>query len=58
MGGLGKARKVTACTMVVHVLGRDRGFLVTIEFLVLCHNRGFLVSRHGSQAADSCLVAT
>ena len=24
------------------VLGRDRGFLVAIEFLVLCHDRGSL----------------
>ena len=28
--------------MVVHVLGRDRGFLVATEFLVLCCDRGSL----------------
>ena len=44
--------------MVRHVLGRDRGFLVVTEFLVLCRDRGFPMSRHGSQAAGSCLVAT
>ena len=30
--------------MVGHVLGSDRGFLVAIEFLVLCHDRDFPVS--------------
>ena len=44
--------------MVGHVLGRDRGFLVAIEFLVLCRDRGFPVLRHASQAAGSCLIAT
>ena len=44
--------------MVGHVLGGDRGFLVAIEFLVLCRDKGFPVSRHGSQAAGSCLVMT
>ena len=44
--------------MVGHVLGRDRGFLVATEFLVLCHDKGFLVSQHGSRAAGSCLVTT
>ena len=28
--------------MVGHVLGRDRGFLVETEFLVLCRDRGSL----------------
>ena len=44
--------------MVGHGLGRDKGFLVATDFLVLCRNSGFPVSRHGSQAAGSCLVAT
>ena len=44
--------------MVGHVLGRDRGFLVTTEFLVLCHDRGFSVLQHGSHAAGNCLVVT
>ena len=50
---------------LLQVLGRDKSFLVTIEFfwfgsrqgfpwsqqslLALCHDIGFLVSRHGSQ---------
>ena len=42
--------------MFGQVLGRDRGFLVVKEFLVLCRDKvsspmsrqGFSVSRHGS----------
>ena len=44
--------------MLRHVLGRDKGFLVATEFLVLCRDKGFPVSRHGSQAVGSCLVTT
>ena len=44
--------------MVGHVLGHDKGFLVPTEFLVLCRDRGFPVSQHGSQATGNCLVTT
>ena len=44
--------------MVEHVLGRDRGFQVATEFLVLYRDRGFPMSRHGSHVVGSCLVAT
>ena len=37
-GGAGNARKVR----FGQVLGRNRSFLVAIEFLVLCRNRGSL----------------
>ena len=62
MGGVGKAKKhATAC------LGRNRGFLVAIEFLVLCRDRGSLchdivlrfkqwkLSQHGSLCCDRVL---
>ena len=63
-GGVGNARK--GYCRFRHVLGRDRGFLVATEFLVLCCDKvlclvsrqGFPVSRHCSHAVGSCLVAT
>ena len=41
---LGKSWRCRKCQKVYYrcgeVLGRDRGFLVATEFLVLCRNRG------------------
>ena len=37
------------------VLGRDRGFLVATEFLVLCRDRGSLCRDRGSLCRDMVL---
>ena len=36
-------------------LGLNRGFLVAIEFMVLCHDRGFLRRDRGSMCRDMVL---
>ena len=48
--------------MVGHVLGRDRGFLIVIEFLVLCRDMVFRLqavawSQHSTVMSRHCFVS-
>ena len=53
---LGKSWKCRKCQngycRFEQVLGRDRGFQVTTEFLVLCRDNGFLCRDKGSLCSD------